>query len=218
MDIQKKKQDRFRFLHLIYETVKGRQGYIVDGWEIGNQLGFEKDYSTDIYYYLKDEQLVEPMGAGIRLSLTHFGIIEVEEALSEPEKPTEHFLPFNQYNTINIKNMNGGVVQQASNNSSINIVSDVVIKNIENYIKKLDKFSNEQVKYVDLQEEIKAEIDTIRQQIKSPKPKKTILKATLESVKDILVGATSGVIETLATPKAQELIKAVETLINQISN
>src|SRR5690349_70026 len=107
MDLQKKKTDRFKFLLKIYEAVDGRTGYTLDGWEVGKALGFDRDYSTAIYYYLNDEGLVEPMGAGIRLGITHQGIKEIEEALEQPDKPTEHFLPVEQYN-INIGVMNGG--------------------------------------------------------------------------------------------------------------
>ncbi len=96
MDIKKIKQDRFSFLNRVYEECNGKQNYMINGWDIGKALNFDKDYSTDIYNYLKSEGLVNPIGAGINLVITHNGIKEIERALSEPDKPTTHFPPFNQ--------------------------------------------------------------------------------------------------------------------------
>jgi hypothetical protein len=215
MDIKKKKQDRFKFLNKIYEVSNGRISYIVDGEAIGLEFGFDRGYSADIYYYLNEEGLTEPMGAGIRLSLTHYGIKEIEEALSEPNEPTAYFPPIN---IINIGEMHGGAVQQGTSNSNINITSNDTINNVSQYLDKLNKFADEHLKDNSLQQELKADINTIKQQLKSPKPKKSIIKATIQSVKEVLIGASGGVIGALATPEAKELIQMAEVLITQISN
>lgn len=55
----------------------------------------------------------------VGMAITHFEIKEIEDAFTEPDKPTEHFLPINQYN-INSGIINGGAIQQATNNSTIN--------------------------------------------------------------------------------------------------
>lgn len=215
-DIQKKKHDRFIFLKSVFEVSNGDAGIIIDGFKIGNELGFERNYSINIFNYLNEEGLVEPMGAGIHLVITHAGIKEIEQALSEPEKSTEHFLPFNQYNTINIHSMSGGAIQQASINSNINIVSNDTIIDIENYIERIKKFVVEDIEDEELKDELLAEIETVLQQSKSPKPKNTIIRATLNSIKDILVGSLSSVIGTLATPKAQEFIQYTEQILQQL--
>lgn len=216
--IQNKKQDRFKFLKAIYDAVDGEQNSIIDGALIGQNLGFDRSYTKNVFYYLQEEALIEGMGAGLHLSITHYGIKEVEQALSEPEKPTEHFLPFNQYNTINISNMNGGAIQQATINSNISIVSNDTIINVENYIEKIRKFVNEDIEDKELKDELLADIETISQQSKSPKPKSAILKLTLNSIKDILVGSLGGAIGTLITPKAQEFIHYTEQILQQLPN
>lgn len=218
--IQKKKQDRFIFLKTVYEESNGEEGYIFNMWEIGKLLNFTRDETSSIFSYLEGEGLLKPMTLGGGFSITHLGILEIEEALSEPDKSTEHFLPFNQYNTIHIENMSGGAIQQASNNSTINnnIVSFNTITSIEDYIEKLTDFVNKDIIDKDIQNELLADIETIKQQTKSPKPKKTILKASLQSVKEILIGASGGIIGTLATPKAQEVIQLTEKIITTLSN
>jgi len=215
MDIQKKKQDRFKFLNRIYEVSNGRIGCMIDGEVIGQEFGFDRGYSTDIYYYLNDEGLTEPMGAGIRLSLTHYGLKQIEEALSEPNESTTYFPPIN---IINIGEMHGGAIQQGTNNSNINITSNDTINNVNQYLDKLKEFTNKHIEDDNIQQELKADIQTIKQQLKSPKPKNSIIKATIQSVKEVLIGASGGVIGALATPEAQELIQMAEVLITQISN
>ena len=216
MDINKKKKDRFKFLKAIYDAVDGEQDSIIDGSTIGKKLVFERNYTKNIFYYLQEEGLIEGMGAGFHLSITHYGIREVEQSLSEPEKPTEHFLPLNQYNTININNMNGGSFQQATVNSNINIVSNDAIVDIESYIEKIRRFVNDDIEDEELRAELLADVETISQQSKSPKPKKAILKATLDSIKDILVGSLGGVIGTLAIPRAEEFIHYTEQILQQL--
>jgi hypothetical protein len=102
MDLKQKKADRFSFLHKAYEAVEGKTTYVIDGWLLGNELGFDRDYSTSIYHYLNDEGLIEPRGAGIRFAITHNGVKEIEEVLSSPDRPTEHFLPYSQYTLISV--------------------------------------------------------------------------------------------------------------------
>jgi len=215
MDIKKIKQDRFKFLNRIYEVSDGRTGFMINGETVGKEFGFDRDYSKDIYYYLNDEGLTEPMGAGIHLSLTHYGIKQIEEALSEPDEPTEYFPPIN---IINIGKMQGGVVQQGTSNSNIIITSNETISNINQYLDKLNEFADNHLKDDSLQQEIRADVKTIKQQLKSPKPKKTIIKASIQSVKEILIGASGGLIGSLALPEVQNLIQTAELLISQVSN
>lgn len=211
MDIQKKKEDRFKFLHTLYKMSGGGTGRMINGEEVGEKLGFDRNYSADIYYYLNDEGLTKPMGAGIRLTLTHKGLVEVEEALSEPDKNTEHFPPV--INIINIDKMNGGAIQQGTNNSTITITDNDTISHINKYVETLNDFVTNYINNEELNKELKADIETIKQQLQSPKPKNSIIKATLLSTKDVLVGALGGIIADVAVPKAQELIQMATTLI-----
>lgn len=213
MNIQQKKEDRFKFLHKLYEVSSGRTGLPINGEVIGSELGFDRTYSIDIYHYLNDEMLTEPMGAGLRLSLTHHGLTTVEDALEMPNKATTYFPPVN---IININEMHGGAIQQGTHNSTISIISKDVINGVNEYIETLDKFINDNIENVELKNELKADVETLKQQLQSPKPKSSIIKATLSSTKEVLIGAAGGILGTMATPKAQELIQVVQELINKI--
>lgn len=217
MSIQKLKQDRFKFLHKVYEVVEGKRGYILDGWEVGKELGFEREYSTNIFYYLNEEGLVEPMGSGIRLAITHSGIKEIEEALSEPTEPTEHFLPFNQYN-INIGVMNGGAIQQATNNSTINYTnSSEVLNAITDFTGELKQFIDNSNLSNDEVEELQTDIQTIEVQSRSKKPKTEILKTSLNSIKTIIEGTIAGVATNLVTANSNLLVQKATNLLSLLT-
>ncbi len=61
--------------------------------EVGETLGFDESSSEDIVTYLCGEGLVARSSFGGNITITHYGITGVEEALSEPDKPTEYVLP-----------------------------------------------------------------------------------------------------------------------------
>ena len=188
---------------------------MINGWEIGKELNFDKEYSTTIFYYLHSEGLVKPMGAGINLSITHYGVIEVEKALIEPDKPTTHFLPLNQYNNINIEVMNGGAIQQATPNSTINYTtSHEVLNDITAFIKDLKKIIENSNFEEEIKDEMQTDIQTIEVQINSKRPKPNILKETLKSIKTIVEGTLSGVASGLIMTNPSDLITKINNLIN----
>lgn len=220
MDFSKKKNDRFNFLNKIYEISDGQTSYIVDGWEqVGKILGFDWNYSTNIYHYLNDEGLIEPMGAGIRLSLTHDGLKEIEKALNEPDKPTEHFPPINQYNTINIGTMQGGAIQQATSTSTINYTtSNEVIKDITEFTKELKEFIAKENLPKDEVEELETDIETIEVQSKSKRPKTEILKTSLNSIKSIMERVIAGVATKVITNNPEAIITKANHLLELLQN
>ena len=215
MNIQKKIEDRFQFLLKIYEETDGSTRSYLDGKQVGEALGFDRGYSTDIYYYLKSKELIEPYGGGLTLMITQYGIDEIEEALKQPDEPTENFPAFNQYN-INIENMSGGAVQQGTENSTINITSTTELNSVLSFVKELGLFAQNSIEDVEVKNEIVADIETIKHQAKSPKPKSSIIKETLLSLKNTMEGAAGGLIGTLAAPKAEQLISQMAKLIENL--
>ncbi len=215
IDVKEKRADRFEFLHKVYELTNGSTQIWYDGKEIGASLGFEYSYSKDIYMYLKSKSLIKPYGHGLTLFITEYGIDEIEEALEQPNEPTEYFPPINQYN-INIGNMNGGAIQQGTTNSTINITSTTDLNSILSFVKELELFAKANVKDVEVSNEIIADIETIKHQAKSPKPKSSILKEILTSIRNTMEGATGGLIGTLAAPKVEQFISQLTKLIENL--
>lgn len=212
------KRERINFLNQVYELSKGQVGIIIDGEVLGSKLGFDRDKSISIYHYLNDEKLTEPMGAGLRLSITHHGIKFIEN--SSDENNTYELKPnVNNHNIINIHTMNGGAIQQATVNSTINVVaSEKLITDIDSFIQNLIELLEKVHGEDDVVKELFADINTIKSQKSSPKPKKTILSSSLASIKSILEGTVSGAAGTLLAPKVAELVNYASRLIQSLNH
>lgn len=109
------KKKRFQYLNLLYEKTGGDKFNRVSMWELGNELGFERDETHSITQYLTGEGLMEYAALEGIIAITHYGVKEVEKALIHPEQPTHYFPPVN---IINIEHMEGSQIQQGTISST----------------------------------------------------------------------------------------------------
>lgn len=209
MDIQQLKKQRFLFLEKVYNETAGDPFCIIDSNEIGQQLGLDDLTAGRIAKYLMDEGLLAARGIGSGIGISHMGVLEVEEALSNPDKPTQHFLPFN---IIHVHSMNNSVIQQGSTNSTQNItITSDSISDLKSFLSDLKTALEKMQLSIEVQGEILAEIATLEAQTVSPKPKRLIIGETLKSLRSIL----EGVAGNLATPLFQVTLLH---LINKFSS
>ncbi|NVO10269.1 MAG: hypothetical protein HXX16_09940 [Bacteroidales bacterium] len=203
MSIDDKKKERFLFLQKMYDTTDGNSGYTVDMWEVGTELGFDRDKTRNLVGYLRDEGLLESKTLRGGISITHAGIIEIEYSLTNPDSPTDHFLPIN---VIHIENMNNSAIQQGSNystqNVNFNIDKSEDLKKIINEIESVkEQLTLDRLVF----EELVSEIETLKSQVKSPKPKNIIVTESLKTIRGIL----EGVAGNAATPMILTMIDSM---------
>src|SRR5215204_5698821 len=109
--LEEKKIDRFNFLKNTYEKTTRGGLQMFDAAKIAEEMGLEKNEAELIVDYLEGEGLLKTHSDGWELiSITHRGILEVEQALSEPSQPTEHFPPV--INFINVDQMHNSQILQ----------------------------------------------------------------------------------------------------------
>ena len=125
IDIEDMKKKRFAFLHTFYEKTGGGDrrniGYTIG--DIGEKLGFTPEEAEKIAWYLHDEGLIEILTLDLHIRITQAGIHEIEEAVSHPDKPTDHF----PKNVIHIETMLGSQIVQASPGATqLNMVNDTL--------------------------------------------------------------------------------------------
>jgi len=185
---------RFQFLSRLYEGTGGNQYASMNMWEIGNILGFSRDVTGLIVQYLEGEGLIKysTLGGGIRI--THRGVVQIEKARSEPDKPTQYFPAVN---IINVNNMVGSQIQQGNFNSTQTGTfeghnTNELIKFMEELKEKISQLNLDSKNT----QEINAEIATIEAQSKSSRPKNNIIKESLRTIRNIIEGATGSVIAT----------------------
>lgn len=205
MSIDDKKKERFLFLQKMYDTTDGNSGYIVDMWEVGSELGFDREKTRNLVEYLRDESLLESKTLGGGISITHDGIIEIEYSLTNPDSPTDHFLPIN---VIHIENMNNSAIQQGSNYSTQNINFNVdKSEDLKKIINELEDIKEQLTLDRLVFEELVSEIDTLKSQIKSPKPKNIIVTESLKTIRGILEGVAGNAATPMILTMIDNMIK-----------
>ncbi|OAA84678.1 hypothetical protein [Clostridium ljungdahlii] len=198
------KSKRFKFMEILYEATDGNQHAFVNMSEIGKELGFNRKETDLITQYLEGEGLIKFVALGGEISITHYGVTQVEEALSEPDKPTEYFPPIN---IINVQNMIGSQVQQGTTNSTQReTFSTSDIDKLTDFIQELDtKVSQLNLKPED-KDELDAEISTIKVQSSSSRPKPLIIKESLKTIRNLLEGMTGSILATELLNKLSNII------------
>jgi predicted transcriptional regulator len=140
MDLTQKKKDRFDYLNKLYEEAEGSLKAAFNMEDIGREMKFSYEQTSNIVDYLINEGLIEPYALGGSITLTHYGVKEIEQAYEDPELPTEHFAPVNhihihssgQGNIINTGNSNTFTVNNNFDKITAQERAQEIIKVIEN--------------------------------------------------------------------------------------
>jgi hypothetical protein len=77
--LERKREQRALYLKALYKRTNGSERVIVDRYELGGELGFDVGTTDDVVDYLRGEGFVKSMSLGGDISITHRGIVEVEE-------------------------------------------------------------------------------------------------------------------------------------------
>ncbi len=177
MDLRQKKKNRFLFLNKVYNEADGSLNAVFDGHEIGEELNFDFNLTSDLIDYLINEGLIEFYGLGGVIRLTHNGIKEIEQAHENPSESTTHFSPINY---INIHSTGDGNVINTGNDNVFSISnvinSDVVVKNAQEIIQLLkNDFSvNDAVKTVAIET-----LNKLISEVENDKPTKQTMEELL---------------------------------------
>ena len=196
------KKKRFQFLERLFNLAEEDDLLRFDAFGIGKQLGFEEELTGKIIRYLSGEELITLATRG-SIAITHFGICEVEEALSNPDRPTDHFPPIN---IINITEMRNSQIQQSSPQATQLVIIDLEKrKELEELImllkKSLDELDLEPIKKLDFQ----SEIQTLEAQMKKSKPNSTIINESFNSIRRIIEGIAYSVLASGLLSKIEHI-------------
>lgn len=82
MNIEEMRKKRFQFLNRLHELTEGDELEFVNMFQIGEELGFDKDLTGKIAQYLEGEGLIVFRALGGYIGISHLGVREVERALS----------------------------------------------------------------------------------------------------------------------------------------
>lgn len=191
-EIEEIREKRFQFIRKLWELTGGDEGKSISMSYIGKELEFGRDLTRKIVQYLRGEGLIVEVTMEGNIGISHKGIVEVEAALNNPDKPTHYFPPAN---IIHINQMTNSNIQQASPEATQVVTFEEskyeeLIEVIISLKESIDQLGLEPQQKSELQ----ADIKTMETQTSSPNPKPTIITECLGSIKRILEGATGSVL------------------------
>jgi hypothetical protein len=171
-----------------------------NGMRFKMEPGLQIDSSTlhNIIYGIRDKVLQ------FALELELQGIHGEGMSFSKEEKAAAASVT---YNTITIGSMHNSQIQQDSDNSNQNYGTTDFRKDLESFIDELKKDLHKLDDDQEAKQSLKADLDTIKAQLGSSSPKKSILRECLSSARNILEGSAGGVL-TNYIPAATQLIAA----------
>lgn len=206
MEINELKAARFKFLNHLYKLTGGDEMKSYQQSEIGQDLGFDEQLTDLIGQYLKNEGLIEYHAFGPMIGITHYGVNEIEDAISNPDQSSQYFPPV--VNIINISHMEGSQIQQGTTQSTQTQSIDINNKNdIHDFIEMLKTKIPELNLNEDDKLEIEADMASVQSQLMSSRPKKNILNECIRSIQRALEGAAGSVV-------AQQLIPLIPPLLS----
>jgi 4-alpha-glucanotransferase len=184
--LEAKKRQRFLFMKLLYEKTHGNQYEYVDMRELGKELAFTEDQTQLIVQYLGGEDLVDEKVGGA-IGITHYGVVQVESALSKPNEPTQYFPP--AVNIIHIENMSHSVIQQGTHDSTQTVsFTQETMGDMQEFLKRLKN----ELPHLNLSEQDRsqgvADVTTIEAQLGAPRPNREIIGAAGRTLHAILLG------------------------------
>jgi hypothetical protein len=196
--IAEQKLRRFRFLKYLYERTGGSETEIVPDAEAMQGSGLSKSDFDLVCDYLLKEGLIE--GTLDAVCLAHAGVVEVEAALSQPDRPTEHF----PVNIIHIEQMSHSQIQQGTADSTQSAMfGSLDLAAVTGFVRALKTQLPQLGLTGDDGAVAQSDLATIETQLSSPRPKVEIVKESLRSIRNIAEGAVgsmaaSGIVAGIA--------------------
>jgi hypothetical protein len=186
---------RLAYMKLAYERSSGSPNALFEYAEIGRELGLSDEATQSVLSYLTEKGLLK-LETYSSISITTWGIDEVEELMRNPEQPTDNLPAPASINVMIVREMYGSQVQQGSTSSVQQQKSGLGHEEIEALRSVLEEYRRaiENPGIDELRRrEAEAELQTIEAQLSSPSPKPRILVESLHALRSIAEGMGAAV-------------------------
>jgi hypothetical protein len=195
MDIENRQTNRLRVMKAIFDLSGGSERQEVRGHQLVAEVGLSESDLRDACDYLAGQGLIQEVampGLGVSpvphwVNITHQGIVEMQQSAQAPDKPTEHFPPISVVYVGG--NAIGSTIQSGSPGAQQEVsLGDLNLDAVRNFLREFDA-QKANLDLADAEEELAAEIATVRAQVGSPKPKRQTIRNSLSTIRAVLEGA-----------------------------
>lgn len=189
-NLERKKTQRLRFMIELYDMVDGFDAQAVETTRLAARLGFNTTRPQDllevlkVVHYLQGEGLLVasgPTSEATNLTLTHKGVREVEEARSEPDRPTEHFSPLSTIRSRLPEDSPSEPDDAAAR--TLSVLAEPNRLEVLRVTQSLQEWTDQLSLDEEQRAEYGADIRTIEAQLDSPRPKTRLIGIALQSIR-----------------------------------
>lgn len=189
--VEEERKRRLQFMKKLFEESGGDEWGVILMYDIGEKLGFDRQTTDRITQYLSGENLLKFVSLGGGISITHWGVKEMEESLLNPTEPTVHFPAVN---IINIGHMENSQIQQGGIGNAQSYVDNTDVEDLRKLISMI-KDSSQRISFDKTnQQNLSSDLATIEAQLSSSQPKKNVIIECLKSIKTVFEGVASNII------------------------
>jgi hypothetical protein len=212
--LEEKQQARLLYLKTLYDKTNGSEGDELDMWELGEELGLSHEDTSDVVDYLNGERLLSDEGTLQGVSLSHAGVVEVEQAIQAPEQRTEHFPPQVVHNVIHVDKMvNSQILQGSPGATQTGTFSAQDMTAVLRWAAEVRMALPQLNLAADDIMDAEANLATLEAQAKARKPDATILSRAGVVVRGLLEAAGKGAATAIGTVLGQKLIASIPTIL-----
>lgn len=185
---EEKRRRRAAFMRAMYDETDGRLLMDVDSHDLGSRLGLSDDETDAVVEYLVNEQLLEHAGMGDVVSITHRGVGEVEEALRQPERDTEHFAAGTVI--VQVFGDNNAPLQAAGAGSNQQVTAAPNIDVVREFLAEFTRLLPTLPVSDDEREAATADAEALALQLASPKPRPAAVRALTAALVSVSLGVS----------------------------
>lgn len=190
--LEVKKANRALFMSRLYDITDGHTLTAVDHDVLVAGMQLSEDQEQELVDYLLREALIEILGMGspIPVTITHRGVVEVEQSMEQPELATEHFPPAATVLTIH-GNVVGSNIAQASPHASQTLTYTAEQRQeLTEALEQVRALLDVGLPSLDHEQILRSDVQTIEAQLTSPRPNAVIVRTALSSVVGVLTVLT----------------------------
>jgi len=155
---------------------------------IATSLGLTEDQANAAVMYLERKRLILFRATQWLISITEYGIDEVEAARRQPERGTREFPAAVTLNIIG--EMHGSQAQIGSHGSTqVGTFRAFDIDAVRAFAGQLETRLHELELREDDRDELQSDLASLQAQVTSPRPKEAVIRPLLGSMRTVLLGA-----------------------------
>lgn len=199
LSLEQKRVIRTRFMQWLYAITNGDELVLANPRDSEFATEYDFDEVQSAIKYLEGENLVKPhwtIGRSLpHLEISHFGVLEVEEGMSNADTETEHFVAFNSLNvTVVHGDLHATQFQQGVSNSNQTLIMSS--EDTES-AKAILEAIKENIGGLGVPEDVKSELESdllvVERELLKRSPRAVILRSCFETMRQIIVSASSGI-------------------------